>query len=414
MGTNETSGADVVVVGGGIAGSALAAVLAADGLRVSVLERTTTFPDRVRGEIWTPWGVAHLQALGLLDTLVDAGGFFSTRWAFYDEHIPTELAEELALDLSTILPGVPGGLNIGHPVACNALSRRSIDAGADVRRGIAEVTFEGDASRPVVGWRAEDGSTGEISAPLIVGADGRASAVRRHLGIELHSAPIRQYMTGMLVEGPRPLSRHIDSYGTGTDVNWYSFPQGPSTSRVYLAHFDVHRYAGSEGTHRFLDDLRQAASPDVKMLADGRTVSPLATHPSVDTWTDRPFAPGGVLVGDSAGFNDPIIGQGLSLAMADVRDVARLILEQGPSADFTSYGIARYDRHAKQRMGAQTMAELMCSFTPDDVARRLRALPLMGTDEAVMALGAILMAGPDVLPPGLDMIQTARDILLAA
>ena len=64
-------------------------------------------------------------------------------------------------------------------------------------------------------------------------------------------------------------------------------------------------------------------------------MSPLATHPSVDTWTEVPFAPGVVLVGDSAGYNDPIIGQGLSLAMADVRDVVRLIGAQGTGADFT-------------------------------------------------------------------------------
>ena len=80
---------DVVVVGGGIAGSALAAVLARQGLAVTVLERTRTFPDRVRGETWTPWGVAHLQALDLLDTLVDAGACFATRWAFYDDVLPT-------------------------------------------------------------------------------------------------------------------------------------------------------------------------------------------------------------------------------------------------------------------------------------------------------------------------------------
>ena len=42
---------DVVIVGGGIGGSGLAAVLADGGLDVEVLERTTTFPDRVRGEI---------------------------------------------------------------------------------------------------------------------------------------------------------------------------------------------------------------------------------------------------------------------------------------------------------------------------------------------------------------------------
>ena len=65
---------DVVVVGGGIAGSALATVLARDGYEVLVLERQTTYRDKVRGEVLCCWGVAELLALDLEKALLDAGG----------------------------------------------------------------------------------------------------------------------------------------------------------------------------------------------------------------------------------------------------------------------------------------------------------------------------------------------------
>ena len=46
---------EVIVIGGGIAGSALAKVLAAQGIEVLILERERLFKDRVRGEGMHPW-----------------------------------------------------------------------------------------------------------------------------------------------------------------------------------------------------------------------------------------------------------------------------------------------------------------------------------------------------------------------
>lgn len=54
---------DVIVVGGGIAGNALATVLARAGKAVLVLERSSAYQDRVRGEYVQPWGVAEARRL---------------------------------------------------------------------------------------------------------------------------------------------------------------------------------------------------------------------------------------------------------------------------------------------------------------------------------------------------------------
>ncbi len=66
--------ADVVVVGGGIAGSSLATVMARDGYQVVVLERQSAYRDKVRGEVLLCWGVAELLRLDLEKPLLDAGG----------------------------------------------------------------------------------------------------------------------------------------------------------------------------------------------------------------------------------------------------------------------------------------------------------------------------------------------------
>ena len=56
---------EVVVVGSGVLGSALAAVLGKDGRRVTVIERDLREPDRIVGELLQPGGYQTVQGLGL-------------------------------------------------------------------------------------------------------------------------------------------------------------------------------------------------------------------------------------------------------------------------------------------------------------------------------------------------------------
>ena len=89
---------DVVIVGGGIGGSALGAALAEAGLAVEILERTTEFEDRVRGEWMAPWGVAEAKRLGLYEALVASGGHHLSRHIPYDEALDRGAARQTQLD----------------------------------------------------------------------------------------------------------------------------------------------------------------------------------------------------------------------------------------------------------------------------------------------------------------------------
>ena len=55
----------MVIVGGGILGSALGAVLAEDGRKVTIVERYLSEPDRIVGELLQPGGYRALVKLGL-------------------------------------------------------------------------------------------------------------------------------------------------------------------------------------------------------------------------------------------------------------------------------------------------------------------------------------------------------------
>jgi 2-polyprenyl-6-methoxyphenol hydroxylase-like FAD-dependent oxidoreductase len=188
------SEATIVIVGGGIAGATLATVLSRAGRQVLVLESTEVFRDRVRGESMMPWGVAEAQALGVADLLYAAGAHTSAIWKRYTEGDGTPRD----LPVGYLLPGVRGTLNLQHPVACQALLDAAAKDGAVVQRGVRDVVVLPGTIPRVSYWLG--GRTFQVDASLVVGADGRGSAVRRSAGITLEEQEATTWVAGMLLE----------------------------------------------------------------------------------------------------------------------------------------------------------------------------------------------------------------------
>src|SRR5262245_34627257 len=102
--------ADLVVVGGGLAGTTVAGVLGKKGHDVVVLERETKFKDRVRGENMLPWGVAAARRLGVLDPLLAHGGH---RVPYFSMYVMGQRTEHRPLEQTT--PGGDTSVNMYHP-----------------------------------------------------------------------------------------------------------------------------------------------------------------------------------------------------------------------------------------------------------------------------------------------------------
>src|SRR5262245_32300101 len=206
---------EVVIIGGGIAGNALAKVLARTGSSVLVLERSTVYHDKVRGEVFHAWGLAKARRVCIYETLIRSGGIHHSRFVPYDETVEPAEAEAAALPLDRILPGVPGTLGLGHPRACEALSRAAVAAGARVLRGVESAELQGGAE-PTVRY-VLDGAVYAARCRLVIGADGRDSAIRRRSGITLHATEPRLLMAGMLVEELHDWPQHETTIGTEDD-----------------------------------------------------------------------------------------------------------------------------------------------------------------------------------------------------
>ena len=404
---------DVLIVGGGIAGSALAIVLARSGLAVGVLERDPEPVDRVRGEFMAGWGVIELGRLGLLDLLKGAGGIFSRRHIPYDENMPGEQALPYTVRFSDVLPEIEGAFCMSHPAMCRTLANEAERQGAKLLRGVETIQVVA-GGRPEVSFFHRDVPV-EVRPRLVIGADGRNSIVRRQLAMKMLSDVPHNLIGGMLVDSVPGWPQDTQVIGTEGRAHFLVFPQGGDRVRLYLAYdfADKAHYAGPDRQQRLIDTFaRLQCLPLAGIIATSRPIGPFNAYSNEDHWVEDPTAPGVVLIGDAAGHNDPVTGQGLSIALRDVRLVSEVILSGGWDREaFRPYVEERLERMRRLRITARLATKLRVEFGEEARQRRERVLQRVRVEKMPTPAAASLI-GPDRVP-AVNFEQSTLDALLA-
>lgn len=392
---------EVVIVGGGVAGAALGLVLSRAGKRVLILEKSLEYRDRVRGEWFAPWGVVEARRIGIYDLLLEAGGHHLKRHVPTGDDIPGfEVGEASALDMTSLVPSVPGPLCLRHPVICQVLADAAVAAGATLVRGVEGVRVTPGESPEVSFVRGD--AEHRVRCELIVGADGRAGVTRRQAKLVEQADPAHHLFSGMLVEDAHGFPEDIQTKGTEGDVNFLVFPQGNGRVRLYLGYASERKgfLTGPGAQQRFLDAFRLTTLPNSDALASATPVSACYSYPNHDTWVDVPYVEGLVLIGDAAGHNDPIIGQGLSIALRDVRIVGESLLESGSwkTDQFAAYAGERRERMRRLRFTAGLAAVVDSEFGPEAEARRKRVRERRLQDPMLSLPSLAVMIGPENVP----------------
>ena len=370
-------GYDAIVVGGGLGGSTIAAELARSGYKALVLERETQFKDRVRGENMLPWGVAVARRLGIVQTLVEAGGRLLPTWITYMMGNPVEIRDLRA----TTLEG-NCALNIYHPAMQEALLERARAMGAEIKRGATVVNVDAAEGRdPIVAFQYGRAIETQ-SVPLVIGADGRDSRVRGWLGFHLQRDPELLTLAGTLVDGTDVPDNAVHlAFGPGCVVAMA--PQGNRRSRVYFAYPGVAHRRGLSGSQKFgefVEACRSAMIPE-SWLAGTECIGPLAEFQGFDRWVESPVKHGVVLIGDAAASTDPSWGSGLSLTLMDVEHLSAALQKHQDRSEALDHYAKEHDSYygALHRI-LGWMTELTWTAGPEADERRQRVFPRMMAD----------------------------------
>jgi 2-polyprenyl-6-methoxyphenol hydroxylase-like FAD-dependent oxidoreductase len=389
--------ADIAVVGGGVAGSSVAAVLAQIGLGVVLVEREARFRDRVRGEGIHPWGVAQLEEIGLGDVLRAAGAQVLPLSQFYAQRVPGDASR-----WDSIEPGLPSEWAIYHPALQTALLEHARVCGVRVLRPARVTRFMRD--RDVRLEVVTEETIIEMRTRLVIGADGRQSAARRWVGSAAIHEPVHHQVGGCLLDGVELADDtfHLAEFDGG---NVLVFPQGNGRARAYLLAKEP--IVGPLRGHEHVADyiaLCASTFPDGS-FRDARAVGPLAFFPNADVWSDRLTDDRVVLIGDAAGANDPSGGHGLSLCFRDVREVRDQLLNATDwDTAMTAYAARRLAYYAVLRAYMQWMVPLYIDVGPEAEARRERRERARQADPTLGGFALLLAYGPD----GLEANDAAR------
>jgi menaquinone-9 beta-reductase len=351
--------ADVIVAGGGPAGAATAAQLAAEGVHVLVLDRAAFPRDKACAEFLSPGAVAALERLGVLREsaaagawqegmrIVGARGSFTARYAEGRR-----------------------GLGIARPVLDQLLLERARAAGAEIRErtGVAGALVEEGL---VAGVRLRDGGT--LRARFVVAADGLRSPVARSLGLERRPRwPSRLGLVAR-VRGAPPSGLGVMAVGRGGYCGVASVGGGEASVGVAVS-------PGTRQPGETADELFErmlAAIPAAREAVDGAPrVSPIRGVAPLARRVSRVAGPGYLLVGDAAGFTDPFTGEGIHRALRGAElaaAAARRALDR-PDRKPVGYSAARRDAFAaKERACLVLQAALAWPALFDYCLRRAAA-----------------------------------------
>ena len=354
---------DVAIVGGGPAGSTAGSLLRKynPDLKVAIFERET-FPRDHVGESQLPPISRVLAEMGVWDE-IEAANFpikvgATYRWGrtkeLWDfEFIPPDRFQNEPRPAAYEGQRLLTAFQVDRAVYDDILLKHAAEMGCEVRQAtrVAEVRRDGDR---VNGLRLEDGE--EVAARYYLDCSGHSGLLRRAMGVEaeypttLRNIAIWDYWQNAewAVEiGVGGTRVQVMSLGYG----WIWFiPLGPTRTSVGLiVPADYYKASGEKPADLYARALRE--EPRIAaLMRNAVSEGALSTTKDWSFLAARTVGENWFLVGESAGFADPILAAGMTMAHAGGREAAYTILEADRGKRPFAWLRDQYDRRQRGRI----------------------------------------------------------------
>lgn len=397
---SDSGDADVIIVGAGVAGSALAYTLGKDGRRVHVIERDLTEPDRIVGELLQPGGYLKLIELGLEDCVEEIDAQRVYGYALFKDGKNTRLSYPLEKFHSDV-----SGRSFHNGRFIQRMREKAASLpNLQLEQGAVTSLLEEKGTIKGVQYKTRTGQELTAYAPLTIVCDGCFSNLRRSLCNPKVDVP--SCFVGLVLENCElPFANHGHVIlADPSPILFYPISSTEVRCLVDVPGQKVPSIANGE----MANYLKSVVAPQIPPEIYSSFVAAIDKG-NIRTMPNRsmpaaPYpTPGALLMGDAFNMRHPLTGGGMTVALSDIvvlRNLLRPLPDLNDAPTLCKYLESFYTLRKPVASTINTLAgalyKVFCA-SPDQARKEMCQACF-----DYLSLGGVFSTGPISLLSGLN------------
>ena len=342
---------DIIIVGGGPAGTSAALYAHKMGLKTIILDKNTFPRDKICGDALSGKSVKYMRELGVLDQVPNLNGSTIRRITFGS---PSHKQFDIHLNNPQNKGDIKEGYVIPREIYDNFLFEKAKEVTEIIENfNVNDLLYENNKIIGISGKHKKE--VHQIYAPLILGCDGAKSTIARKLGFHTEDQENTAIAIRCYYEGVKGLTDQIELHFVDEVLPGYFwlFPAGDNIANIGLGLSKKFAKKDERKLSQILDEV--TASPYFKdrFLNAKKLEKPKGWSLPLGRIQRPSYGDGFMLLGDAAGLIDPFTGEGIGNAMASAKFAVEVASEAKKNNDYSKDVLSKYHKLVWDELGSE-------------------------------------------------------------